>query len=174
MNGKQYAKKYGTNQDVLAKKHNEFFKDLAEDYKKILHGSGYVAETDAAPAKKLSSQRLRTALERFDGRWFTAINYCGVTNTDIRHKLYLEFAQQYLLPMSIEVFSPKVPGRKIPVDQKVIPGIVTRLINEVHIAMPKKPKDSGMTAKEMSDELAARKKVNDKSDTLNKPKKAKK
>ena len=174
MNGKQYAKKYGTNQDVLVKKHNEFFKDLAEDYKKILHGSGYVAETDAAPAKKLSSQRLRMALEQFDGRWFTAINYCGVTNTDIRHKLYLEFAQQYLLPMSIEVFSPKVPGRKIPVDQKVIPGIVTRLINEVHITMPKKPKDSGMTAKEMSDELAARKKVNDKADSLNKPKKAKK
>ena len=129
MNGKQYAKKYGTNQNVLAKKHDDFFKDLAEDYKKILQGSGYVAET---PAKKLSSQRLRTALEQFDGRWFTAINYCGVTNPDIRHKLYLEFAQKYLFPMSIEVFSPKVPGQKNPVDQKAIPGIVVRIINDVH------------------------------------------
>lgn len=171
MNGKQYAKKYGTNQNALVKKHDEFFKDLAEDYKKILQGSGYVAET---PAKKLSSQRLRTALEQFDGRWFTAINYCGVTNPDIRHKLYLEFAQKYLLPMSIEVFSPKVPGQKNPVDQKVIPGIVVRIINEVHTAMPKTPKDSGMTAKEMSDELAARKKANDEADTPSKPKKSKK
>lgn len=171
MNGKQYAKKYGTNQNVLAKKHDEFFKDLAEDYKKILQGSGYVAET---PAKKLSSQRLRTALEQFDGRWFTAINYCGVTNPDIRHKLYLEFAQKYLLPMSIEVFSPKVPGQKNPVDQKVIPGIVVRIINDVHTAMPKKPKDSGMTAKEMCDELEARKKANDEADTPSKPKKSKK
>jgi len=171
MNGKQYAKKYGTNQNVLAKKHDDFFKDLAEDYKKILQGSGYVAET---LAKKLSSQRLRTALEQFDGRWFIAINYCGVTNLDIRHKLYLEFAQKYLLPMSIEVFSPKVPGQKNPVDQKAIPGIVVRIINEVHTAMPKKPKDSGMTAKEMSDELAARKKANDEADTPSKPKKSKK